>query len=180
MDAVDKRYPDSWVCLMNPDSTQDRYTKHAAIFKFVNQICIACQFSVSLWDICVPLCFQVWCPWAETEYSMWCSQERKSVIWRQTERTGRENQTATGEIRGFAGSPFNYIYLIFSQYICLWLINYTPLYQKTSTVKSASDIKKLPLEVSMKPTESSAQVLFLLSYNLFITVSVVDTCLIHS
>uniref|UniRef100_A0A7N8YE02 MORC family CW-type zinc finger 2 n=1 Tax=Mastacembelus armatus TaxID=205130 RepID=A0A7N8YE02_9TELE len=24
MDAVDKRYPDSWVCLMNPDSTQDR------------------------------------------------------------------------------------------------------------------------------------------------------------
>lgn len=26
MDAVDKRYPDSWVCLMNPDSKQDRYT----------------------------------------------------------------------------------------------------------------------------------------------------------
>uniref|UniRef100_A0A8C5DY56 CW-type domain-containing protein n=1 Tax=Gouania willdenowi TaxID=441366 RepID=A0A8C5DY56_GOUWI len=24
MDAVDKRYPDSWMCLMNPDSTQDR------------------------------------------------------------------------------------------------------------------------------------------------------------
>uniref|UniRef100_A0A3Q4BQU6 CW-type domain-containing protein n=1 Tax=Mola mola TaxID=94237 RepID=A0A3Q4BQU6_MOLML len=24
MDAVDKRYPDSWVCLMNPDSKQDR------------------------------------------------------------------------------------------------------------------------------------------------------------
>ncbi|XP_047237534.1 ATPase MORC2 isoform X2 [Girardinichthys multiradiatus] len=24
MDAVDKRYPDSWVCLMNPDGTQDR------------------------------------------------------------------------------------------------------------------------------------------------------------
>uniref|UniRef100_A0A673CU42 CW-type domain-containing protein n=1 Tax=Sphaeramia orbicularis TaxID=375764 RepID=A0A673CU42_9TELE len=24
MDAVDKRYPDSWVCLMNPDSSQDR------------------------------------------------------------------------------------------------------------------------------------------------------------
>uniref|UniRef100_A0A8C9TEE4 MORC family CW-type zinc finger 2 n=1 Tax=Scleropages formosus TaxID=113540 RepID=A0A8C9TEE4_SCLFO len=24
LDAVDKRYPDSWVCLMNPDSTQDR------------------------------------------------------------------------------------------------------------------------------------------------------------
>ncbi|CAL9708316.1 unnamed protein product [Knipowitschia caucasica] len=24
MDAVDKRYPDSWVCLMNPDSAQDR------------------------------------------------------------------------------------------------------------------------------------------------------------
>lgn len=36
MDAVDKRYPDSWVCLMNPDSTQDRYTNNAAIFKFVN------------------------------------------------------------------------------------------------------------------------------------------------
>lgn len=27
MDAVDKRYPDSWVCLMNPDSKQDRYTQ---------------------------------------------------------------------------------------------------------------------------------------------------------
>lgn len=25
MDAVDKRYPDSWVCLMNPDGNQDRY-----------------------------------------------------------------------------------------------------------------------------------------------------------
>uniref|UniRef100_A0A8C5B8L1 CW-type domain-containing protein n=2 Tax=Gadus morhua TaxID=8049 RepID=A0A8C5B8L1_GADMO len=24
MDAVDKRYPDSWMCLMNPDSSQDR------------------------------------------------------------------------------------------------------------------------------------------------------------
>uniref|UniRef100_A0A8C1ZIH0 MORC family CW-type zinc finger 2 n=1 Tax=Cyprinus carpio TaxID=7962 RepID=A0A8C1ZIH0_CYPCA len=24
MDAVDKRYPDSWMCLMNPDGTQDR------------------------------------------------------------------------------------------------------------------------------------------------------------
>ncbi len=31
MDAVDKRYPDSWVCLMNPDSNQDRYTHRAAI-----------------------------------------------------------------------------------------------------------------------------------------------------
>lgn len=58
-------------------------------------------------------------------------------------------------------SPFNYMYLIFSQYICLWMINYAPLYQKTSTIKSAADVKKLPLEVSMKPTESSAQVLFL-------------------
>lgn len=32
--------------------------------------------------------------------------------------------------------------------------------QKTSTIKSAADVKKLPLEVSMKPTESSSQVLF--------------------
>lgn len=35
MDAVDKRYPDSWVCLMNPDSKQDRYTqdvKHCLTF----------------------------------------------------------------------------------------------------------------------------------------------------
>lgn len=30
--------------------------------------------------------------------------------------------------------------------------------QKTSTIKSAADVKKLPLEVSMKPTETSSQV----------------------
>lgn len=41
MDAVDKRYPDSWVCLMNPDSTQDRYAKIAAIFKFAELVSAA-------------------------------------------------------------------------------------------------------------------------------------------
>lgn len=32
MDAVDKRYPDSWVCLMNPDSSQDRYTCNMVLY----------------------------------------------------------------------------------------------------------------------------------------------------
>lgn len=35
MDAVDKRYPDSWVCLMNPDGSQDRfgeYNRHQKCF----------------------------------------------------------------------------------------------------------------------------------------------------
>lgn len=50
--------------------------------------------------------------------------------------------------------------------------------QKTSTIKSAADIKKLPLEVSMKPTESPAQVLFLLySHYLFITLFICCCCL---
>lgn len=34
IDAVDKRYPDSWVCLMNPDGTQDRYKKIKTIRGF--------------------------------------------------------------------------------------------------------------------------------------------------
>lgn len=50
--------------------------------------------------------------------------------------------------------------------------------QKTSTIKSAADIKKLPLEVSMKPTESPTQVLFLLySHYLFITLFICCCCL---
>lgn len=66
---------------------------------------------------------------------------------------------------------FSFIYLVFSHCVCLEMINFTPLIQKTTTVKSAADIKKLPLEVSMKPTESSAQVLlFLLANHLFITI----------
>lgn len=49
--------------------------------------------------------------------------------------------------------------------------------QKTSTIKSAADIKKLPLEVSMKPTESPAQVPFLLdSHYLFITLIICCCC----
>lgn len=50
MDAVDKRYPDSWVCLMNPDSNQDRWAEWGFtgyVFKVVMHcscyMCIACQ-----------------------------------------------------------------------------------------------------------------------------------------
>ncbi|XP_024909745.1 MORC family CW-type zinc finger protein 2A-like [Cynoglossus semilaevis] len=73
MDTVDKRYPDSWVCLMNPDSSQDR--------------CDA--------------------PEQKQNFPVGVLKKEK----------------------------------------------------KTSTIKSAADVKKLLLNVSMKPTESSSKVL---------------------
>uniref|UniRef100_A0A7N8YPU4 MORC family CW-type zinc finger 2 n=1 Tax=Mastacembelus armatus TaxID=205130 RepID=A0A7N8YPU4_9TELE len=81
MDAVDKRYPDSWVCLMNPDSTQDR------------------------------------CDAPEQKQNLPCGVLKKD------KPSAEDKQKEL----------------------------------KTNTIKSAADVKKLPLEVSMKPTESSSQ-----------------------
>lgn len=130
MDAVDKRYPDSWVCLMNPDSTQDRYTQNVVLLdmsvklqcrpyccKYSCIICIACLLCHHI-AVCVqcnnPICcilsslyilrLQVWCTWTKAEFALWCSEKRQADSWRQTERAGRENQTAAGETRSLAGT----------------------------------------------------------------------------
>uniref|UniRef100_A0AAQ4PAD1 CW-type domain-containing protein n=1 Tax=Gasterosteus aculeatus aculeatus TaxID=481459 RepID=A0AAQ4PAD1_GASAC len=97
MDAVDKRYPDSWVCLMNPDSSQDR------------------------------------CEAAEQKQNVPCGVLKK------------DKQTAEDKRKELA------------EKIKLQQGKLEAL-QKTSTVKSVADVKKLPLDVSMKPTESSSQV----------------------
>uniref|UniRef100_A0A4W6G9H1 MORC family CW-type zinc finger 2 n=1 Tax=Lates calcarifer TaxID=8187 RepID=A0A4W6G9H1_LATCA len=97
MDAVDKRYPDSWVCLMNPDSTQDR------------------------------------CDAPEQKQNLPCGVLKKDKL------TAEDKQKELAE-------------KIKQQQEKLEAL------QKTSTIKSAADVKKLPLEVSMKPTESSSQV----------------------
>uniref|UniRef100_A0A4W6GC57 MORC family CW-type zinc finger 2 n=1 Tax=Lates calcarifer TaxID=8187 RepID=A0A4W6GC57_LATCA len=96
MDAVDKRYPDSWVCLMNPDSTQDR------------------------------------CDAPEQKQNLPCGVLKKDKL------TAEDKQKELAE-------------KIKQQQEKLEAL------QKTSTIKSAADVKKLPLEVSMKPTESSSQ-----------------------
>ncbi|XP_037634571.1 ATPase MORC2 isoform X1 [Sebastes umbrosus] len=96
MDAVDKRYPDSWVCLMNPDSSQDR------------------------------------CDASEQKQNLPCGVLKKD------KQTAEDKQKELAEkIKQQQGKLESL--------------------QKTSTVKSAADLKKLPLEVSMKPTESSSQ-----------------------
>ncbi|XP_029018303.1 ATPase MORC2 isoform X2 [Betta splendens] len=96
MDAVDKRYPDSWVCLMNPDSTQDR------------------------------------CDAPEQKQNLPCGVLKK------------DKQTAEDKQKELAEK-------IKQQQEKLEAL------QKTNTIKSAADVKKLPLEVSMKPTDSSSQ-----------------------
>lgn len=106
MDAVDKRYPDSWVCLMNPDSKQDRYYQNQINSleenTLFNYLCYAESFSTGCIYFGVS---QVWRSWAKTELTMWRSKEREAVSWRQAKRAGRENQTAAGEARGLAGIP---------------------------------------------------------------------------
>ncbi|KAM9858832.1 ATPase MORC2 isoform 2-T2 [Aulostomus maculatus] len=97
MDAVDKRYPDSWVCLMNPDGTQDR------------------------------------CDAPEKKQNLPCGILKKDKL------TSEDKQKELAE-------------KIKQQQEKLEAL------QKTTTIKSAADVKKLPLEVSMKPsTESSSQ-----------------------
>ncbi|XP_008416974.1 ATPase MORC2 isoform X2 [Poecilia reticulata] len=96
MDAVDKRYPDSWVCLMNPDGTQDR------------------------------------CDAPEQK------QNFPVGVLKKDKPTAEDKQKELAE-------------KIKQQQEKLEAL------QKTSTIKSAGDIKKLPLEVSMKPTETSGQ-----------------------
>lgn len=96
MDAVDKRYPDSWVCLMNPDSSQDR------------------------------------CDAPEQKQNLPCGVLKKD------KPTNEDKQKELAD-------------KIKQQQEKLEAL------QKTSTIKSAADVKKLPLEVSMKPTESSSQ-----------------------
>lgn len=97
MDAVDKRYPDSWVCLMNPDSSQDR------------------------------------CDAPEQRQNLPCGvlkKDKQSAEDKQKELTEKIKQQQEK----------------------------LEALQKTTTIKSAADLKKLPLEVSMKPTtESSSQ-----------------------
>uniref|UniRef100_A0A8C7Q1D7 CW-type domain-containing protein n=1 Tax=Oncorhynchus mykiss TaxID=8022 RepID=A0A8C7Q1D7_ONCMY len=95
MDAVDKRYPDSWVCLMNPDSTQDR------------------------------------CDAAEQKQNLPCGLLKKD---RQTAED--KQKELTEKIR--------------QQQEKLEAL------QKTSTIKSAADVKKLPLDVSMRPMNDSS------------------------
>uniref|UniRef100_A0A8C7Q4H7 CW-type domain-containing protein n=1 Tax=Oncorhynchus mykiss TaxID=8022 RepID=A0A8C7Q4H7_ONCMY len=87
MDAVDKRYPDSWVCLMNPDSTQDR------------------------------------CDAAEQKQNLPCGLLKKD---RQTAED--KQKELTEKIR--------------QQQEKLEAL------QKTSTIKSAADVKKLPLDAT--------------------------------
>ncbi|XP_029296414.1 LOW QUALITY PROTEIN: ATPase MORC2 [Cottoperca gobio] len=96
MDAVDKRYPDSWVCLMNPDSNQDR------------------------------------CDASEQKQNLPCGVLKKD------KQTAEDKQKELAEkIKQQQGK--------------------LEALQKTNTIKSAADVKKLPLAVSMKPTESSSQ-----------------------
>uniref|UniRef100_A0A3B4WD76 MORC family CW-type zinc finger 2 n=1 Tax=Seriola lalandi dorsalis TaxID=1841481 RepID=A0A3B4WD76_SERLL len=92
MDAVDKRYPDSWVCLMNPDSTQDR------------------------------------CDAPEQKQNLPCGILKKDKL------STEDKQKELAEKIKHQQEKLEAL-------------------QKTSTIKSAADVKKLPLEVSMKPTE---------------------------
>uniref|UniRef100_H2UWN5 MORC family CW-type zinc finger 2 n=1 Tax=Takifugu rubripes TaxID=31033 RepID=H2UWN5_TAKRU len=96
MDAVDKRYPDSWVCLMNPDGTQDR------------------------------------CDAPEQKQNIPCGVLKKEKVSSEDKKKELAEKIKQQQEKLEA-------------------------LQKTSTIKSAADIKKLPLEVSMKPTESPTQ-----------------------
>ncbi|XP_037337728.2 ATPase MORC2 isoform X1 [Pungitius pungitius] len=96
MDAVDKRYPDSWVCLMNPDSSQDR------------------------------------CDAPEQKQNVPCGVLKKD------KQTPEDKQKELAEKIKLQQGKLEAL-------------------QKTSTVKSVADVKKLPLDVSMKPTESPSQ-----------------------
>ncbi|KAF3850878.1 hypothetical protein F7725_012650 [Dissostichus mawsoni] len=96
MDAVDKRYPDSWVCLMNPDSNQDR------------------------------------CDASEQKQNLPCGVLKKD------KQTGEVKQKELAEKIKLQQEKLEAL-------------------QKTSTIKSAADIKKLPLDASMKPSEGSSQ-----------------------
>ncbi|XP_010772254.1 ATPase MORC2 [Notothenia coriiceps] len=96
MDAVDKRYPDSWVCLMNPDSNQDR------------------------------------CDASEQKHNLPCGVLKKDKL------TGEVKQKELAEKIKLQQEKLEAL-------------------QKTSTIKSAADIKKLPLDASMKPSEGSSQ-----------------------
>lgn len=138
MDAVDKRYPDSWMCLMNPDSKQDRYAQiyifllrvflNLQLLCLVNWIIHVTKSSVSTALFChhcsdstcyisVYFCYQVWCSWAKTEFAVWCSEKRQADSRRQTERASRENQTTAGETRGLAGSSSCSLCLFLSLFI---------------------------------------------------------------
>ncbi|CAN9513265.1 unnamed protein product [Ophioblennius macclurei] len=96
MDAVDKRYPDSWVCLMNPDGSQDR------------------------------------CDAPEQKQNLPCGVLKKD------KPTAEDKQKELAEKIKMQQEKLEAL-------------------QKTNTIKSAADVKKLPLEVSMKPTEGSSQ-----------------------
>ncbi|XP_058492627.1 ATPase MORC2 isoform X2 [Solea solea] len=96
MDAVDKRYPDSWMCLMNPDGSQDR------------------------------------CDAPEQKQNLPVGVLKKDKV------------TVDDKKKDLA------------EKISKQLEKLDAL-ERTNTVKSAADVKKLPLEVSMKPTESSSQ-----------------------
>uniref|UniRef100_A0A8C7ZG32 MORC family CW-type zinc finger 2 n=1 Tax=Oryzias sinensis TaxID=183150 RepID=A0A8C7ZG32_9TELE len=85
MDAVDKRYPDSWVCLMNPDSSQDR------------------------------------CDAPEQKQNLPCGILKKDKITAEDKRKELEEKIKLQQEKLEA-------------------------LQKTSTIKSAADIKKLPLD----------------------------------
>uniref|UniRef100_A0A8B9I1R3 CW-type domain-containing protein n=1 Tax=Astyanax mexicanus TaxID=7994 RepID=A0A8B9I1R3_ASTMX len=92
MDAVDKRYPDSWVCLMNPDGSQDR-----------------CDASEQKQNLPV------------------------GVLKKDTKTSEDKQKALTDKIR--------------QQQEKLESL------QKTTSVKSAADVKRLPLAVTTKPAE---------------------------
>uniref|UniRef100_A0A671KJZ7 MORC family CW-type zinc finger protein 2A-like n=1 Tax=Sinocyclocheilus anshuiensis TaxID=1608454 RepID=A0A671KJZ7_9TELE len=95
MDAVDKRYPDSWVCLMNPDGTQDR--------------CDASEQKQNL-------------PIGILRKDIKSSEDKQKDI---SEKIRQQQEKLEAM-------------------------------QKTTTVKSAADLKRLPLDVSTKPAEEPA------------------------
>uniref|UniRef100_A0A8C1ZIK6 MORC family CW-type zinc finger 2 n=1 Tax=Cyprinus carpio TaxID=7962 RepID=A0A8C1ZIK6_CYPCA len=92
MDAVDKRYPDSWMCLMNPDGTQDR--------------CDAAEQKQNL-------------PVGVLKKDMKSSEDKQKDL---TEKIRQQQEKLESM-------------------------------QKTTTIKSAADLKRLPLDVSTKPAE---------------------------
>uniref|UniRef100_A0A672RWI3 MORC family CW-type zinc finger protein 2A-like n=1 Tax=Sinocyclocheilus grahami TaxID=75366 RepID=A0A672RWI3_SINGR len=92
MDAVDKRYPDSWVCLMNPDGTQDR--------------CDAAEQKQNL-------------PIGVLKKDIKSSDDKQKDL---SEKIRQQQEKLESM-------------------------------QKSTTIKSAADIKRLPLDVSTKPAE---------------------------
>uniref|UniRef100_A0AAR2K573 CW-type domain-containing protein n=1 Tax=Pygocentrus nattereri TaxID=42514 RepID=A0AAR2K573_PYGNA len=108
MDAVDKRYPDSWVCLMNPDGAQDR-----------------CDAPEQKQNIPVGILKK------DTKTSEDKQKELSDKIRQQQEKL--------------------------------------EALQKTSTVKSAADVKRLPLEVSGKLAEERTAQVLLFMFCRFLT-----------